>query len=76
VKSAKASQLVSLSYPEHEEGDGRQRLSPAHLLRNRLADYVLTHVGAVPLQWAYVSKIQLIILPYENSLLTCKQRRS
>jgi hypothetical protein len=40
---------------EHEEGDGRQRLLRAHLLRNHLADYVLTAAGAIPSQGGYVS---------------------
>jgi hypothetical protein len=40
---------------EHKEGDGRQRLSRAHLLRNRLADYVLTAAGAILPQGGYAS---------------------
>jgi hypothetical protein len=37
------------------EDDGRQRLSRAQLLRNRLADYFLTPAGAISSQWSYVS---------------------
>jgi hypothetical protein len=39
----------------NEEDDGRQRLSRAQLLRNRLADYFLTSEGAISSQWSYVS---------------------
>jgi hypothetical protein len=38
----------------NEDDDGRQRLSRAQLLRNRLADYFLTPAGAISSQWSYV----------------------
>jgi hypothetical protein len=37
------------------EDNGRQRLSRAQLLRNRLADYLSTPAEAISSQWSYVS---------------------